>query len=521
MDSVKEFLNSKGTTEFFESLLKFSKLLPTIPLTSVELYDLLKQVHEEVQNNGDSHTLTEGLEKWASNHTEQALESIALLKNNLDFANYIPWISVGISKTSAKQKLLDLLLQFLKSEVADQIIALQSAGRITYEESETDKSFLQTISEFATEIIDAKDENRLSTAIEVCGRLIKSLPNSEGCLIKASEYSIPRSQHAVMSCLWLFIDFKESPDLFDLIMTNLIRTKIEDNEVLHRLEIIFRKLISYSETERILNYVDQWLRTQKDSKEIKRFKSILAEIYSKNRDAFQHVITRWLVDDEIKLRKAAQMIIQGNQNASFNNIELDSATLGSLSTSEINYITCQVVGYFFSKEHLQSMIYSLLNAKPNDHDIALIVKGVFSEYILYNYPSKQFLLDKKKTASSFNKRVINEVIKESEKYYKSLDELPRLKEFTPSEMRLKRYYEAKSLVFQKMMEDTPNKGFLRGLFKEVNTKRGKQMFTKMDGVYSDKTPFSTITSEYEVPRGESISSLDQAKFRYICRIAKK
>lgn len=522
MDSVKEFLNSKGTPEFFESLLKFSKLLPDIPLTSNEIYDLLLQVHEETQNYGDTHTLVEGLEKWASNHIEQALESILLLKSNLDFANYIPWISIGVSKTNAKQSLLDLLLQLLSSEVPDQIVALQSAGRINYDESETDKSFLKTISEFVSEVIEDKDLNRLSASIELCGRLIKSLPNSEACLIKASEYSILQSQQTVISCLWLFIDFKESPDLFDLIIKNLIQTKLEDNEVLHKLEIIFRRLIAHSETERILNSIDLWLRTQKDSKEIKRFNNILAEAYTKDKIAFQRMITRWLGEDERKFQDASRIVIQQNRSASFKNIELDSDTLASLSTSEINFIACQIVGYFIGKEHLQSMIYSLLNAKPKDRQIAWIVNGIFKEFIFYNFPStKDFLLDKKKTASTFNKRIITEIVNESEEYYKRLDELPRLNELRASEMRLKRYYEVKSLVFQKIMEDTPNKGFLRGLFKEVNTKRGNQMFTKMDGVYSDKTPFSTITSEYEVPRGESISPLDQAKFRYICRMSKK
>jgi|GEM_PF-5964507 len=522
MDSVKEFLNSKGTPEFFESLLKFSKLLPDIPFTSAELHDLLQQVHGEVQNNGDTHTLTEGLEKWASNYTEQALESIVLLKNNLDFANYIPWISIGVSKTNSKQRLLDLLLRLLSSEVPDQIVALQSAGRLNYDESEANKSFLKTISEFVSEIIEAKDLNRLSASIEVCGRLIKSLPNSEACLIKASEYSILQSQQTVISCLWLFIDFKESPALFDLILKNLIQTKLEDNEVLHKLEIIFRRLIAYSETERILNSIDLWLRTQKGSKEIKRFNNILAEAYTKDRIAFQRMITRWLGEDERKFQDASRIVIQQNRSASFKNIELDSDTLSSLSTSEINFIACQIVGCFIGKEHLQSMIYSLLNAKPKDREIAWIVKGIFKEFIFYNYPStKDFLLDKKKTASSLNKRIITEIVNESEEYYKRLDELPRLNELRASEMRLKRYYEVKRLIFQKVMEDTPNKGFLRNLFKEVSTKRGHQLFTKTEGVYSEKTPFSTITSEYEVPRGESISPLDQAKFRYICRMSKK
>lgn len=63
MDRVEDFLKSKDTSNFFESLLKFSKLLPDIPLTSVELYILLQQVHEEIQNNGETHTLTESLDK--------------------------------------------------------------------------------------------------------------------------------------------------------------------------------------------------------------------------------------------------------------------------------------------------------------------------------------------------------------------------------------------------------------------------------------------------------------------------
>src|SRR5690606_10951762 len=92
--------------------------------------------------------------------------------------------------------------------------------------------------------------------------------------------------------------------------------------------------------------------------------------------------------------------------------------------------------------------------------------------------------------------------------------LPLMKEFSPSEDRLKIYNKIQSKIFSKSFEKNENeRNSLASMFPTVIFRTGKSMFTKFEGQYSDKLTPALISHRTEMPRGEFIDPIGQAKKR--------
>lgn len=507
-----------GTQDFWKSSYDFGKELPNLPVDAKEVYGLLVQI-DELHPDGAAHEFYSGLQKWVANYPEQGLElnKYLITDNGSLLSKYHLHISVGLSQTSLRKQILLNLTDLIDSSDSNkQNIGLRSASMLNYDESESEISFLEALQNRITEIIDSEKVDQLSFAIDTCGRLYKKLPNAVLILKKASNFNYQESQLAIADCLWIFIKYDDDVVLYKRLLSNLIESKPQSTVIVQRLTTIFSQTLQIDSLFTV-EYIEKWLISRPDWKDIEPFKHLFLEIYSKEKKVFQALITNWLNSNDNKLHKAVAAILGNFYTSSIRDIELDSDTLSTLSNMDIMYIANKIVGHVIVKEHLQSMMFSILHAKPKDTEVASFISDIFREYIIYNYPSvKEFLQNKKSKETAFNKKIINEIVNSSEQYFKNLENLPRLKELFPSEKRMELYYRQKHKIQNDLMKGSQDRSFLQSFFKKVVLKRGKTFFMKTDSGYSDKTSLGHVEASIELPRGEYIDPVGQIKIRHHC-----
>ena len=152
-------------------------------------------------------------------------------------------------------------------------------------------------------------------------------------------------------------------------------------------------------------------------------------------------------------------------------------------------------------------------------DCVNFIKAIFNEYIVFNYPSTiEYLEEEKKKSSRKVQKVVNEIIEINKEYFEKINQLEFINEFNPSDKRLKIYNGIHQKEFQiKLKETTDNKHSFLNMCKNIQLRTGKGMFSKHEGIYTEKTEMSRIQSSAELPRGEFIDAIGQEKIRAIYR----
>ncbi|MEZ5016041.1 MAG: hypothetical protein R2800_03255 [Flavipsychrobacter sp.] len=314
---------------------------------------------------------------------------------------------------------------------------------------------------------------------------------------------------------WYKVSFKS--------LTNLSNQHVD---TYRNLNGIFHFIIKDREDE-VFHFFELFIEEKEnDLDNLEGFKMFFEEIYETNIEIIEKWITLWFNKDNSRFHVASMRVIGFNSLSRQTSISLHLPTLNSLSPSDIEFVLFKVVGFLYSKEQLENLLYSSLMYEGDCVYILKLVKLLFTDYIIYNYRgSIQFLKDKLQTANTVQKELIQHVIEFYEQVYNI--EFDKPKEFSHSPERLKLLFEQENKRFKLDDDSIFKQPSTLDLFKKVSVKNGNHMFVRNEEMfdikrqYSNKSTLGSISASFELPIGEYIDPVNQEYKRYIWRTFKR
>lgn len=515
--------NSMHKNKFWNNYRSFCNDLHQEEIDIDHFISLLPKIFKQIEKNALSYQIYDAVNKLSEFLPNKGIELFnKLIKiENKEVLTLIPSTLDGISKSNVGfNKFIEA--EFLLENNLDELKKQGYAFLITLKEEELNQN--QDFSGYIYNLIktDIKNSNTIffSYIIRVLGKFITVLPEADENLISLSKIDSQEVLYEITRLLSYELDYSNNLEIYEILLFNLKTIDPKYHNIISLLNhLVFQKFIIDS-PELIDRFLKEWLLfDKKRAGEIIKFSNTFEELHSKNSNYFKKMVTSWLNADDPVFHKAISKLIMEAPHYEFKNLELDENYLGQLNYKEIQFIVIKIVGYIYFKELIRSSIFSILKVKIDDVDCVNFIKAIFNEYIVFNYPSTiEYLEEEKKKSSRKVQKVVNEIIEINKEYFEKINQLVFINEFNPSDKRLKIYNGIHQKEFQiKLKETTDNKHSFLNMCKNIQLRTGKGMFSKHEGIYTEKTEMSRIQSSAELPRGEFIDAIGQEKIRAIYR----
>lgn len=450
-------------------------------------------------------------------------------KTNIEKAKlFIPYAFLGITDAVGVTKTFSRVEELLKSQEKElKKVGIRSVGML-HGYNDNPAEVEDRLLAILNDIENAEDDSLLGELIFLYGLLIDKLSIARQKLIDIpNKYEGKEMSFALATMLNMKIEEElNQPWITNslLKLSNLsqhhVGTYAAVARALHR--------IIESNPEIVFNYFHSFINEDKNSiDDLDAFKNLFSELRQKKLEILNKWITIWFNNENYRFHRAAAKVLRIIDIENSNEIQLDKTELDKLHPFDIEFILYKVVGYTFSKEHLQSIVYSALAYSGEVNFIARVVTELFCYYITYNYPgSLDYLKQKKGFANERQKQVIETVQQFFEEVYSVRKEKP--KELQPSHERLQQLFNQSTKQFSTLEDKSKFRqpSFL-DLVTKVSIKTGDAFFTRdefsygMKNRYANKSTMGHISRSFEFPGGEFLDPIGQEYNRYIWRTFKR
>lgn len=231
-------------------------------------------------------------------------------------------------------------------------------------------------------------------------------------------------------------------------------------------------------------------------------------------DRFQLNLTKWFNSERRNVHKAMLRICSGRNSSTV--YKISQIYFRTLTAEEKVYICMKIAGFVYSMEHLQSLLFSILDAALPEDDVLLTnLYVIFVEYLVYNYRSTLDIIKeklKKMECPLHQSNFLQSIEAEYENYFKNLNKVrvfnelqsdAKLEEFT-------RFY--RSQLFAASMKESNKKGFL-SMIKSVNLHAKKWVIRRKEEKIHQVTELALIQHSFEFPSGEKLDPTRQESLR--------
>tara|TARA_R100000306_G_C4375623_1_gene141834 strand:+ start:729 stop:2309 length:1581 start_codon:yes stop_codon:yes gene_type:complete len=515
-----EFLNSiieeVEINNFWQEYRNFCTDIDSVEIDA--LLNALPKLHKKLENNLSSRQLDAAIENLTKKNAsigEELFNKILTIDNPHTFpqlANilgglYFSNIKSAISKT---QGLILSDNDILKK------IGISTIVKFDLSKEKCSTEFLHWINTILFDLSNDEDCNKLWPSIFFVSRnKRKYLENSERIIENLATIKKIEIQLELLSYLSYNVDLETEFEKVEKYLPNLLHIDINYGGAYSQLSY-FLETLSKKQLQIILDFLNSWIELNiENARKIGFFTHLLNTLFDEHYQEFQKFYTSWLNHDSPNFHIAIFEMCRAGEFREISQLTLSEEILRNYSIYDIEYITYKILAYVYDKDSSLSLIYSILEQKSNEKEIVLFLSEIFVDYLIFNYYSAiEFLNKKMKIAKPKLKKIIQDIIKEGEKSYSAYSELETLKEFAPSERRLNEYYRIQNKKFNKSYKEIGNNSnsFLN-FAKNIHYRAGKSIFSKYRGEYTqDMTP-ALISHSTEMPRGEFIDPIGQAKLR--------
>lgn len=513
---LEELNTGNEIDAFWSKYNSFCDLLPDSGLEANQIVSVLPNLFKKLEKNGADYKIYEAIQSYCAKNLikgNNLYESLLNSKKSKSLS-LLPCVIKGLSSSGEVKPNIKRIQDLLENiDVEQKKIGILSILNIQISDREEREKFLKYASEQLQKSIDSRLIEFFPLIAKTYKTLKKELKNWDKNLILLSEEDIIEVQIELIYALWNSIDVNDNPTLFQPILLNLIKVDTNNLSAYNILNYALIKCLK-SKPKIVIDFLEKWIKhKEKRASHINIFKNLFQEFYQKSYSEFQGLITNWLNSDDPSFHVAIFEIMRDLKINNVNQLALSKEIITGLTPKDIKYVIFKILGFIYDKDLSKTLLYSILIIRIKDDEITKLISSVFKNHLIFNYYSiTEYLEEKSKTATKKEKVIINSIIKKSKNYYDTVYNLPLKKEFSPSENRLKYYNKVQSKIFSKSFEENEG-GFLTSLFPTVNFRTGKDMFTKYEGQYSDKMTPSLISHSTEMPRGEFIDPIGQAKQR--------
>ncbi|RIV68943.1 hypothetical protein [Flagellimonas aequoris] len=520
MNEVNQFLDNLSTglegRDFWVPYRDFCQNIEKVEIT--KLIDSLPILLSKIENDFMASEFYQGIDNACSKDLKfgKSLYESVSINSNEKIQGVLARVVSGVFKKDYKWATKEVLKLF---DEATSIKKAQGIASIYYMDLSEPKleSFNIEVDGRFSELIE--DENTsvrvLAGVVSSCGNQRKHIPNADAhirALLCKEENEI---KVQLLHILDHQIDIESEKDFYSLILDALVSMDIKLTGAYNSLAYLLQLKVK-DNLSLVTKFLNAWVgfRTE-NANNTKLLQTVFDEIHNLKPKYFQTLVTEWLNDDSINYQLAIFGILRELSYRNVYTLELDKKLLKDYSLYDIEYVTRKIIGFVYEKELSTSLLFSIIEAKHDDKPTVNFMSDIFVNHLIFNYYSTiDFLNEKKKSAPTKLKKIINQIIKDGEKYYDAYSKLETLKEFNPSEVRLNYMNRLQSKKFSKSYDDSEKSGgSFSSLFTTLHFRSGKTSFAKFKGEYSAHMEPKLISHSTEMPRGEYIDPVSQAQLR--------
>lgn len=433
IDAIEQFCKlMKDSTEidFFFAGLIFADVLPTIcaPVRSVIecVNHLLTQAGSVLSK---SWLLVPFIKfcKAELARSEEALK-IAFNENNKLIEFISPAIIAGA--TTSLPKYVEIAINLLShSDLEIRIKSTESLGKISFH----NESLLNNAFSALKEVIQLEFNDRLfaatlKTSFALYLQDINLLPRLIDLVSHIVIHTTDSILHAASEIL--AIENSSMPiELIDLLFQALYESKPTNRNTLENINFTLLNLIKYQQEDKVFSFFETFIIKNDNKTLIENFNIFIRILHSDYNQAFNRLITRWLLSKKIPLCITAMEIVSLNNCVLF----ADNEQLKSQPEGVCLFATKKAIGWLFNYPiSAISFIISLLDC-ASDAETQQITTLLFYP-LLINHPSqlKEYIEGILPSQSSKSKPILNHALSMLETYHENLKATGKIPELRPA-----------------------------------------------------------------------------------------
>jgi hypothetical protein len=231
----------------------------------------------------------------------------------------------------------------------------------------------------------------------------------------------------------------------------------------------------------------------------------LDHIIDLDRELFKLNLTQWLNSESRNVHKALLKICSGRNSADVTKVS--TQYFKTLSAGDKVYICFKIAGFIYSMEHLQNLLFSVLDAaEVGDEPLLTNLYSIFRDYLVYNYRSTldqiKERLDYDK-CSELHRQFLQPIVDDFEHYFTQLNTIRMYNELR-ADSRLEEFLGFyKSQLFASSMNKENKTGFM-SMMKPVTLYAKKWAIRRVGEKVHQVAPLSLIQHSIEFPSGEKL-----------------
>lgn len=495
----------------------FFNVLPNIYADNNQLFTLIDFFYEKLKNGAAPSSFNQALELIASKNSTFAREVMSNLnsKNNDSLYFFAPSIICGYLCKSTIEEINNLMKDFEdKNNPKAHEVVIASIGLLVYENNSPE--YIQ----FYTEHLDQLGKQKWNHTNPKLMWAYSVLYQYDKTVLESMEKMLDDTALEVIDEFSRFL-FRSNEDDFPIdkykkMILNLTNFNLKATAILNCDSIMYRLL----ETDQGLidSFLSNWIRNHNinytDSTwSISKCFKMFFQKFSKNDDALMSRLTKWIVHNNYKYQAETSFWLQEISINNSNCLELDLDILNKYTAVDFIFAARKITVLAVDYRQMCNLLYSMRKYQHLDIGLEDVLKKLFKEYVIFNYPrfTNSFFNDKLKTATAKEVEFINDIQEHWNSYYSKLKSLSILKEAKVSDNIIRYYNKQEQKRMNRLSTESSNKSPLQSLFSTVTLKYGKAWAYQYEGDFSDASGMHHSSFSTEMPRGYYI---DPLSFQY-------
>lgn len=240
----------------------------------------------------------------------------------------------------------------------------------------------------------------------------------------------------------------------------------------------------------------------------------LEHIFEKDIERFQFNLSSWLNSDSRKTHSAILKICSGR--VSSEHCRISPGYFLPLPVKEKVYICLKIAGYVYSMEHLQSLLFSILDISDEQDKILLTnLFSLFRNYLIYNYRSTLDLIKERLASESLkphHKLFFQALMNYYDQYFEQLNLVGNFIELR-CDAKLSEYLRFyRQQQFSDSMKES-DKGTFLDMLKPVSLHSSRWAIRRNEEKKHEVMPLGLIQHSMEFPSGEKLDPIAQESLR--------
>ena len=362
--------------------------------------------------------------------------------------------------------------------------------------------------------------------VRAYGNLQEQAPRASGSLVELAGRSDPEVQYQLAFVLHQKAREAHSEPWFERVLLSLARVPISRQGTWKQVDYCTARCARYAPAL-VSKFAEAVAISHADSVEredttlLELLSTAFSQLLQHHPEEIQGALTRWFSRPVRELHRAARDIIQryyGPGSTGDPPLSLSKPVLDGLDEQAVADALYRILGHVVVDGRLlAALLLSALRREPYSPGLAELVAATLGGHVLYNFPGEagDYLRGQleRDDVSELERNVARAALERSESYYEAREKLPALEELKPPEQRVYLLRLAQSRRQIAAMEEAGETSVIRTLATEIPLKYGRGFFREQGDRFTEPSGLSELSYSIELPRGELIDPVGQARLR--------